>query len=119
MNPEFMELFQSANADWDSLSPRDQGAVNAVYSATLMIFQETFAQRESGSIADDLSRNFDTTIVSMLQLPGMATWYERFGKHFCAPSLTAYLDRLLDAGEVPPIQNWAPWYVGADDSERV
>jgi len=118
-NPEFMELFQKANRDWDSISARDQGVVNSVYSAILMLCHETFAQRETGSIHDHLSLHFDMTLASMIQLPGMATWYERFGKHFGSPSFSAHLKTLLESGHAPPLHTMAPWYVGETHSAEV
>ena len=112
-DPEFAELFQRANRDWDSISPRDQGVVNAVYSPIFMLIQEVFTQTEKGDAHEYLARQVDAFAASILQMPGTATWWERVSSAFYAPAFCNHIQEVLASHDCPPpLQNVLPWYVG-------
>ncbi len=109
-NPEFIELFQRANSDWDSLSPRDQGRVNAVYAPLFLLFQEVFAQSEKGDVDEHLTRQLDTIAATIVQMPGTATWW-RLNARLYPPSFYAHMDDLLASEDCPPpLHHVLPFY---------
>jgi len=110
---EFSELFQRANRDWDSLSPRDQGIVNAVYSPIFVLIQEVFTQNEKGDVDEYLARQADAVAATFLQMPGTATWWERISPTFYAPAFCDHVKEVLASQDCPPpMQDVLPWYVG-------
>ena len=109
-----MELLQQADRDWDSLSLRDQGVVNAVYAPTLLLLQEVFVQREGGAVNTLMNNQADATAASILQMPGPAKWWAMNGPFF-APEFFAHVDRLLTADTCPPpLHHSMPWYAAQE-----
>ena len=109
---EFMELFQHANRDWDSLSPRDQGRVNAVYAPLFLLFQEMFAESEKGDVDEHLIHFHEGAAASVVQMPGAATWWA-VNRPFWSPSFVAHLEDLLASEDCPPpLHPVFPWFVG-------
>ncbi|MFT4585874.1 MAG: hypothetical protein ACI8XZ_005650 [Gammaproteobacteria bacterium] len=112
LDPDFNQVFQQANRDWDSIPPHEQGRVNAVYSHLMFMFQEGFAQRERGETDEHLARQQDIVAATMLQMPGMATWWER-AAHFFSPTFCDHIQECLDSEDCPQaLQNVFPWYLG-------
>ncbi len=113
-DPDYMELLQQAALDWDSLSLREQGTVNAVYAPTLLLLQEVFVQREEGATNAYLRHQADAVTASILQMPGPAKWWAMNGAFF-APEFFAHTDRLLAAdGCPPPLHHSLPWYAATE-----
>ncbi len=109
-DPEFMEVFQRANHEWDSLSPRDQGRVNAVYAPLFLLFQEVFSQSEKGDVEDHLTRQIDTIAATVVQMPGTATWW-RLNEALYPPSFCSHMNELLASEDCPPpMHHVLPWY---------
>ena len=111
-DPQFMELFQQANRDWDSISSRDQGVVSAVYSQVIVTCEAVFMLRERGQIDPALTTLMETTIETFLQIPGVATWWSII-RPIYDPSFTDYIDEVLSSEDCkPPLHLTLPWYVG-------
>jgi hypothetical protein len=114
-DPEFVELFQRANRDWNSISLRDQAVVSSVYSSYFFACDEAFALRESGDVDPALEYVTDQAVASILQLPGLATWWDH-GCTFYSPSFRNHVDQLLASEECPPpIHHLLPWYMNEAD----
>ncbi len=110
--PEFMELFQQANRDWHSLSPRDQGVVSSVYSRIMVACEEVFTLRERGEIDPDLTTMLDTAIATFVQIPGVSTWWSIAGPVFSTP-FGKHIEEVLAADDCPPpLHVTLPWYTG-------
>lgn len=110
-DPEFVELFQQANRDWNSISLRDQAVVSSVYSSYFFACSEEFALRKSGDVDPALEYQVDQAVASILQMPGVAAWWER-GCSFYSPSFRNHVDQLLASEECPPpIHHLLPWYM--------
>ena len=110
-DPEFMELFQRANRDWNSLSGRDQGVVHSVYASMFLLFQEVFAQRQRGEIDEHLTLQFDSFSATIVQTPGIAAWWEMV-RPFWSPSFGAHLDELVASEDCPPpLHEALPFYL--------
>ena len=119
-DPEFVELFQRANRDWNSISLRDQAVVSSVYSSYLFVFDEVFALRESGDLDPALQYQADQAVAAILQMPGPAVWWEH-GCSFYSPSFRDHVDQLLASEDCPPpMHHTLPWYMGeADETEKL
>ena len=110
-DPEFVELFQRANRDWNSISLRDQAVVSSVYSSYLFACSEAFALRESGYVDPTLQYQADTALASFLQMPGPAIWWGH-GCSFFSTSFRNHVDQLLVSEDCPPpMHHTLPWYV--------
>ncbi len=110
-DPEFVELFQRANRDWNSIPLRDQAVVSSVYSSYFFACSEAFALRESGDVDPALVYEADQAVASILQMPGAAKWWEH-GCSFYSPSFQNHVDQLLASEECPPpIHHLLPWYM--------
>ena len=111
-NPEYVDLFQKANKDWGSLSPRDQAVVSAHYSQIMITCEMVFKLRQRGDIEPDLTTMLDTTIATFIQVPGVATWWS-IVKPVYNQSLVEHIDKVLNSKECPPpLHLTLPWYVG-------
>ena len=110
--PDFMELFQQANRDWNSISSRDQGVVSATYSQILITCEAVFMLRRRGQIDPELTTLMETTVETFLQIPGVATWWS-IVKPIYDLSFTDYIDEVLGSKDCrPPLHHTLPWYVG-------
>jgi len=114
-DPEFVELFQRANRDWNSISLRDQAVVSSVYSSYVFACSEAFALRESTNVDPALQYEADQAITAILQMPGPAVWWEH-ARSFYSPSFGDHIDRLLASEQrPPPVHHTLPWYMGEAD----
>ena len=110
-DPEFVELFQRANRDWNSISLRDQAVVSSVYSSYFFACSEAFALRDSSNVDPALEYVVDQAIASILQMPGPAAWWER-GSSYYSPTFQKHVDQLLASEECPPpLHHLLPWYM--------
>ena len=110
-DPEFVELFQRANRDWNSISLRDQAVVSSVYSSYFFACSEAYALREKGIVDPALEYETDQAVASILQMPGPATWWN-LGCTFYSPSFRHHVDQLLASENCPPpIHHLLPWYM--------
>ena len=111
-DPEFVELFQRANRDWNSISLRDQAVVSSVYSSFLFSCSEVFAQRSNGDVDPELQYQVDMAVAALLQMPGPAVWWQH-GSSFFSPAFQAHIKQIIESEDCPPpMHHSLPWYVG-------
>ena len=116
-DPEFMELFQRANRDWNSISLRDQGVVNAMYSQFFTLCDEMFSLRESGEISPQIFRQLDAIAGTFLKMPGPAAWWEQISGTFYSAAFCDHISRLLASDDCPPpMHHILPWYLSEEDT---
>ncbi len=96
LSAEFNEVFQKANRDWDSIPPRDQARVSAVYSHMMNLFQEGFAQRERGETDEHLARQLD--------IVAPAAFQEEF-RRFVEETISTQ-----ETQNLPAIHEVIPWF---------
>ena len=109
-DPEFMQLFQRANRDWNSISLRDQGVISSLYSQVFLLCDEIFSLREGGDLSPQLHYQIDMAVSTILQMPGPAVWWGHT-ESFYSPSFREHVDRLLASEDCPPpIHHLLPWY---------
>jgi hypothetical protein len=111
---EMMALLQKGTLDFDSLSHREQGMINGVWSPLILLSGEIFAARKQAAIDPLMSHQQDVITASFLQMPGMAAWWEYLKPYF-NPDYVAHLERLLASPDCPrATHEMLPWYLPDD-----
>lgn len=100
-DPVIANLLRRAAADFDGLSGDEQMVAASVWGSTMTLCQEGYFLRQSGGIDDELATRIDGFIVSMLQVPGMAAWWQVGGQVYI-PTFRAHVERLLASPDGPP-----------------
>ena len=111
--PEFLELFQRAAVDFNSLSGREKSQTHFMLLNHLMLgwADSTIDPKKSNEFA----RFLDTGFASVVRAPGFAQWWDHFKGAFrqWGPS---YVDTIEQA-EVRGLEHSMPWLL-ADATEQ-
>jgi hypothetical protein len=114
-DPEMMALLQKGTLDFESLSRREQGMINGIWSPLIILSGEIFAAQKQGAIDPLMSHQQDQITASFLQMPGMAAWWEHL-KPYWNPDFVAHVEGLLASPDCPrPTHEMLPWYLPDDE----
>ncbi len=109
-DPAKAPLFRKGAASFRTLTGDEQMVIASFWQSLFLICQESHILHQNGSIDDDLAATMETFMVSAIQVPGVAEWWEESAPGH-SPSFQNYVARLRASNlEIAPLTQVWSWF---------
>jgi hypothetical protein len=99
------------SANFESLPPESQIQIASFYNEVLLHFQNCHVLYRRGALEEDTFRAYENYVLSLLAMPGVNAWWQRF-RHVISPITAERIEaRLRNPSTLPPrTDEIMPWW---------